>query len=344
MNVLVTGGMGYIGSHTCIALHQAGITPVIFDNLSNASAKVLDQLETITGQRFAFINSDIADAQALEQALRQSGAVAVLHFAASKAVGESTAQPLRYYRNNVASTVNLLEVMQKVGIHQLIFSSSATVYGDPEYLPLDEQHPIRATNPYGWTKVMTEQILQDLCQAETDFLAVSLRYFNPVGAHPSGLLGESPQGIPNNLLPFVAQTAVGRRPFVSIYGTDYPTPDGSGVRDYLHVMDLARGHVAALLQHQADRGFHSYNLGTGQGYSVLEVLRAFEISAGRTIPYQLAARRPGDIACNYADASKAQQRLSWTAGHSLQQMTDDTWRWQSNYPQGLDFTTESADE
>jgi UDP-glucose 4-epimerase len=340
MKVLVTGGMGYIGSHTCIALHQAGITPIIFDNLSNASVKVLDQLETITGCRFEFIQGDIADADALEQALRHSQASAILHFAALKAVGESTAQPLRYYRNNVAATINLLEVMQKVGVHQLIFSSSATVYGDPQYLPLDEQHPIRATNPYGWTKVMTELVLQDLCLAWPQLLAVSLRYFNPVGAHPSGLLGESPQGIPNNLLPFVAQTAVGRRPFVSVYGTDYPTPDGSGVRDYLHVMDLAQGHVAALLQHQTDSGFHPYNLGTGQGYSVLEVLQAFAKSAGKDIPYQLAPRRPGDIACNYANASKAQQLLQWTASHSLQQMTDDTWRWQSNYPQGLEFADE----
>lgn len=343
MKVLVTGGMGYIGSHTCVALLEAGITPIIFDNLSNASRKVLDQLQAITGQTVAFIQGDIADAKALELALVESGACAVLHFAALKAVGESTAQPLRYYRNNVAATVNLLEVMQQVGVQQLIFSSSATVYGDPEYLPLDEQHPIRATNPYGWTKVMTEQVLQDLCQADPQFLAVSLRYFNPVGAHPSGLLGESPQGIPNNLLPFVAQTAVGRRPFVSVYGTDYPTPDGSGVRDYLHVMDLARGHVAALLHHQTDHGFHPYNLGTGQGYSVLDVLKAFSTSAGFDIPYQVAPRRPGDIACNYADASKARQQLQWTAGHSLQQMTDDTWRWQTNYPQGLEVQTESAD-
>lgn len=344
MKVLVTGGMGYIGSHTCIALLQAGITPVIFDNLSNASHKVLDQLATITGQAVAFIQGDIADESALEQALRQSDASAVLHFAALKAVGESTAQPLRYYQNNVASTITLLQVMQRVGVRQLIFSSSATVYGDPEYLPLDEQHPIRATNPYGWTKVMTEQILQDLTAADPQFCAVSLRYFNPVGAHPSGLLGESPQGIPNNLLPFVAQTAVGRRPYVSVYGSDYPTPDGSGVRDYLHVMDLAQGHVAALVHHASDHGFHAYNLGTGQGYSVLEVLKAFSASAGFDIPYQLAARRPGDIACNYADASKARQQLQWRADHSLQQMTDDTWRWQTNYPQGLDFQTESVDE
>lgn len=350
MKVLVTGGMGYIGSHTCVALLEAGITPVIFDNLSNASSKVLDQLKTITGQTVAFIRGDIADPKALKLALMDSGISAVLHFAAAKAVGESTAQPLRYYRNNVAATLTLLEIMQQAGVQKLIFSSSATVYGDPEYLPLDEQHPIRATNPYGWTKVMTEQILQDLCKADPQFLAVSLRYFNPVGAHPSGLLGESPQGVPNNLMPFVAQTAVGRRPFVQVFGYDYPTPDGSGVRDYLHVMDLARGHVAALLQHQshqpsgqAAQGFHAYNLGTGQGYSVLEVLKAFSASAGFDIPYQLAPRRPGDIACNYADASKAQQQLQWTAGHSLQQMTDDSWRWQTNYPQGLDIDTESAD-
>lgn len=342
MKVLVTGGMGYIGSHTCIALHQAGITPVIFDNLSNASRRVLQQLTRITGSQFDFIQGDINDTAALEQALRQSGATAVLHFAALKAVGESTTQPLAYYHNNVAGSLNLLRVIQKVGVRQLIFSSSATVYGNPDYLPLDEQHPIRATNPYGWTKVMTEQILQDFCRAEPGFLAVSLRYFNPVGAHPSGLLGESPQGIPNNLLPFVAQTAVGRRPYVSVYGSDYPTADGTGVRDYLHVMDLAQGHVAALQHHQQDSGFHPYNLGTGRGYSVLEVLRAFENSAGKTIPYQLAPRRPGDIACNYADASKAQHVLAWSAGYSLQQMTDDSWRWQTNYPQGLDINNHST--
>jgi len=343
MKVLVTGGMGYIGSHTCIALHAAGITPIIFDNLCNASRNVLQQLQRITGETFAFIQGDVNDAAALEQAFAKSGATAVLHFAALKAVAESTAIPLTYYHNNVAGSVTLLQTMQKVGVRQIIFSSSATVYGDPDYLPLDEHHPIRATNPYGWSKVMTEQILQDLCAADPKFLAVSLRYFNPVGAHPSGLLGESPQGVPNNLLPFVAQTAVGRRPFVNVYGSDYPTPDGSGVRDYLHVMDLASGHVAALLRHQTEPGFHPYNLGTGQGYSVLEVLKAFSASAGFDIPYQLAPRRPGDIACNYADASKAQQQLQWTANHSLQQMTDDTWRWQTNYPHGLDLNTESAD-
>lgn len=354
MKVLVTGGMGYIGSHTCIALSEAGITPVIFDNLSNASRRVLDQLAILTGCAPEFIQGDINDAVALEHALRTSQAQAVLHFAASKAVGESTALPLSYYRNNVAGTLTLLEVMAKVAVHSMIFSSSATVYGDPAYLPLDEQHPIRATNPYGWTKVMTEQILQDYCRAKPEFLAVSLRYFNPVGAHPSGLLGESPQGIPNNLLPFVAQTAVGRRPFVSVYGDDYPTPDGTGVRDYLHVMDLAQGHVAALLQHHqrgepssaalAQTGFHPYNLGTGQGYSVLEVLNAFSRSAGKDIPFQRAPRRPGDIACNYANTSKAEQLLQWRAKCSLQQMTDDTWRWQSKYPQGLDSTDELSNE
>jgi UDP-glucose 4-epimerase len=340
MKVLVTGGMGYIGSHTCIALYEAGIMPVIFDNLANSSIKVLDQLKQITGHDFEFIQGDLADTEAIRQALRQTEASAVLHFAALKAVGESAAQPLRYYNNNVAATINLLEVMRDMGVNKLIFSSSATVYGDPQYLPFDEQHPIRAASPYGWSKIMTEQVLQDLCFASKEFLAVSLRYFNPVGAHPSGLLGESPQGIPNNLLPFIAQTAVGRRPFVNVYGSDYPTPDGSGVRDYLHVMDLAKGHVAALLYHQADQGFHTYNLGTGQGYSVLEVLRAFSISAGKEIPFKLAPRRQGDVASYYADASKARRLLGWTAQHSLQHMTDDTWRWQSNYPQGLEFADE----
>lgn len=340
MKVLVTGGMGYIGSHSCIALYEAGITPVIFDNLVNSSIKVLEQLKKITGTSIEFIEGDVSDAVALEQALRQTNASAVLHFAALKAVGESTEQPLRYYQNNVAATLTLLEAMQKVGVNKIIFSSSATVYGDPQYLPFDEQHPLRATSPYGWSKIMAEQVVNDLCCAASDFLAVSLRYFNPVGAHPSGLLGESPQGTPNNLLPFIAQTAVGRRPFVKVYGSDYPTPDGSGVRDYLHVMDLAKGHVAALLHHQADKGFHTYNLGTGQGHSVLEVIRAFSVSAGKEIPFTLAPRRAGDVACYYADATKANQLLGWTAEHSLQQMTDDTWRWQSNYPQGLEYSDE----
>lgn len=265
MKVVVTGGTGFIGSHTCLALHQAGIEPVLLDNLSNSSSKVLEQLAKISGQRFQFIEGDIADSQLMQQVLQQHQPQAVLHFAALKAVGESTQQPLRYYQNNVAATLSMLQSMQQCGVTQLVFSSSATVYGDPDYLPIDEQHPIRATSPYGWSKVMVEQLLQDLVQADPNWLAITLRYFNPVGAHPSGLLGESPNGIPNNLLPYIAQTAVGKRPFVSVYGSDYDTKDGTGVRDYIHVMDLAHGHVAALLKLQQQQGFHAFNLGTGQG-------------------------------------------------------------------------------
>lgn len=336
MKVLVTGGMGYIGSHTCIALHKAGITPVIYDNLSNASVKVLDQLETITGVRFDFIEGDIRDVKSFGDALAAHDIEGVFHFAALKAVGESTEQPLRYYENNVSGTVSMLQVMQEKGVKRIVFSSSATVYGDPQYLPLDENHPISATNPYGWTKVMVEQVLADLCVADKDNLAIALRYFNPVGAHPSGLLGESPTGIPNNLMPFIAQTAVGKREFVSVFGDDYDTPDGTGVRDYIHIMDLADGHVAAFVAHKADTGFLPYNLGTGQGYSVLDVIKAFSASSGVDVAYKISPRRPGDIASNYANASKAKEKLGWEAKLDMKAMTDDTWRWQSKYPNGME--------
>ena len=336
MKVLVTGGMGYIGSHTCIALHEAGITPVIYDNLSNASARVLDQLEKITGTRFEFILGDIQDEQQFKLALKHTKAEAVFNFAALKAVGESTEQPLRYYQNNVSGTLSMLQNMQDEGVNHIIFSSSATVYGEPDYLPIDEKHPIRATNPYGWTKVMVEQAMQDVCNANSQFMGIALRYFNPVGAHPSGLLGESPNGIPNNLMPFIAQTAVGKRDVVNIFGDDYDTEDGTGVRDYIHVLDLAKGHVAAFMQHKTDTAFHAYNLGTGQGYSVLDMINAFSASANKDIPYKIAPRRAGDIACNYADATKAQNTLNWYAELTLSDMTNDTWRWQTNYPSGLE--------
>ncbi|WP_440877430.1 UDP-glucose 4-epimerase GalE [Thalassotalea sp. PLHSN55] len=336
MKILVTGGMGYIGSHTCIALHKAGYTPVIYDNLSNASIKVLDQLEVITGARFDFIEGDILDKAHFKAALVENNIEAVFHFAALKAVGESTEQPLRYYQNNVSGTVAMLEVMKEVGVNRIIFSSSATVYGDPQYLPIDEKHPISATNPYGWTKVMVEQILADNCASDDNALAIALRYFNPVGAHPSGLLGESPSGIPNNLMPFIAQTAVGKREFVSVFGDDYNTPDGTGVRDYIHIMDLAEGHVAAFSAHKQDSGFLPYNLGTGQGYSVLEVIKAFSASSGVDVAYKMAPRRPGDIASNYAEASLAKEKLGWTAKLDIKAMTDDTWHWQSKYPNGLE--------
>lgn len=336
MNVLVTGGLGYIGSHTCIALLEAGITPVIIDDLSNASSKVLAQLFSITGKEITFYQGDIGDSALVERVLNAHNIDVVFHFAALKAVGESTEQPIRYYQNNVAKTLTLLDTMAKVNVTNIVFSSSATVYGEPQYLPIDEKHPISATNPYGWSKVMVEQALHDLCAANSQWLAIPLRYFNPVGAHKSGLIGESPKGIPNNLMPFIAQTAVGKREKVSIFGHDYETNDGTGVRDYIHITDLAKGHVDAFIAHQKDTGYKPYNLGTGQGYSVLEMINAFSKAAGKDIPYVLAERRAGDIACNYADASLAKQQLGWTASLGLEEMTQDTWRWQTQYPNGLE--------
>ena len=336
MKVLVTGGLGYIGSHTCVALHQAGITPVILDNLSNSSEKVLTQLSKITAENFPFYQGDISNVSLLAKIFVEHKIEAVFHFAALKAVGESTEQPLRYYQNNVSNTLTLLETMAKHKIMKFIFSSSATVYGEPQYLPIDEKHPISATNPYGWSKVMVEQALADLCHSDNDWLTIPLRYFNPVGAHPSGLIGESPKGIPNNLMPFIAQTAVGKREKVQVFGQDYDTADGTGVRDYIHISDLARGHVDAFIAHKNDTGFKPYNLGTGSGYSVLEMIEAFSKAANKEIPYQIADRRPGDIACNYANASLAKEKLGWQTKLGLDDMTKDTWNWQTKYPSGLE--------
>ena len=334
MNVLVTGGMGFIGSHTCISLLSQGITPIIYDDLSNSNVNVLKHLKMITVHSFEFINANIANKEVLKNTLLQYDIKAVFHFAAFKAVGESTIYPLQYYQNNIANTLSLLEVMNEVNVKKIIFSSSATVYGDPNYVPIDENHPISATNPYGQTKVMMEQILSDLCDSDPQWLAITLRYFNPVGAHPSGLLGESPKGIPNNLMPYIAQTAVGTRTCVNIFGNDYPTVDGTGVRDYIHIMDLADGHVAAF-QTQCDKaGFKMFNLGTGKGYSVLEVIESFSNSSNKEIPYQFSPRRSGDVACNYASTDLAKKELGWQAKFSLSDMTDHTWLWQSNYPNG----------
>ncbi|MAN50403.1 MAG: UDP-glucose 4-epimerase GalE [Marinimicrobium sp.] len=333
--ILVTGGAGFICSHTCIALHEAGFRPVILDNFSNASARVLDQLERITGQRFPLVRGDIRDADLLRDTFQRYCIDAVFHFAALKAVGDSVRQPLAYYENNVGGSIALLQVMQQCGVRRMVFSSSATVYGEPHYVPIDEAHPIGATNPYGWTKVMVEQLLRDVATADPDFLALALRYFNPVGAHESGLLGEDPLGTPNNLVPFIAQTAIGRREHVQVFGADYQTADGTGVRDYIHVMDLAEGHVAAFRTHRGDFGFKPYNLGTGRGSSVLEVINAFEKSCGSRIPWKAAPRRPGDVAVNWADPALAVKRLNWQARRDLQTMTDDVWRWQSAYPNGL---------
>lgn len=334
MRVLVTGGMGYIGSHTCIQMLAAGMTPVILDNLYNSKPTVLSRIEKVTGERLKFIEGDIRDKALLVDVLKSNDIEAVIHFAGLKAVGESVEKPLQYYDNNVNGSLVLVAAMQEAGVKSLVFSSSATVYGDPASVPITEDFPTSATNPYGRSKLMVEECLTDFQAANPDWSITLLRYFNPVGSHPSGDLGEDPQGIPNNLMPFVSQVAVGRRDYLSVFGNDYPTIDGTGVRDYIHVMDLADGHVAALEKVGNKSGLHIYNLGTGNGSSVLEMVRAFEVASGKTIPYQIAARRPGDIAECWANPQKAQNELGWTATRSLEQMTEDTWRWQSQNPKG----------
>ncbi|MGL4225506.1 UDP-glucose 4-epimerase GalE [Vibrio misgurnus] len=334
MKVLVTGGMGYIGSHTCIQMIQAGMTPVILDNLYNSKATVLARIEQVTGVRPQFVLGDVRDQTLLVEVMQQQQIEAVIHFAGLKAVGESVQKPLEYYDNNVHGSLVLVAAMREAGVKSLIFSSSATVYGDPASVPITESFPTSATNPYGRSKLMVEECLNDFQQANPDWSITLLRYFNPVGSHPSGLLGEDPQGIPNNLMPFVAQVAVGRREHLSVFGSDYPTKDGTGVRDYIHVMDLADGHIAALQKVGTQAGLHIYNLGTGKGYSVLEMVKAFETAAGRAVPYQLVERRAGDIAECWADPTKAAQQLGWQATRTLDEMTQDTWRWQSNNPQG----------
>lgn len=326
MKVLVTGGAGYIGSHTVVELLAAGNDVVIIDNLCNSKASVLDRLEHITGRQPRFIEGDIRDRAAVTKAL--DGCDAVIHFAGLKAVGESVAQPLRYYDNNVSGSVTLFAAMAAAGVKTLVFSSSATVYGDPHAVPIREDFPLSATNPYGRSKLMIEDILRDLIRSEPDWRIALLRYFNPVGAHASGIIGEDPNDIPNNLMPYVAQVAVGRLPQLSVFGNDYPTPDGTGVRDYIHVVDLAQGHLAALRALQPQAGIITVNLGTGRGYSVLEMVRAFEKASGRPVPYRIAARRAGDIAQCYADPSLARQLLDWRAERDIDSMCADTWRWQ----------------
>ena len=329
MKILVTGGLGYIGSHTCVELIAAGHEPVALDNLSNSSVAVLGRVEKITGRALAFVKADIRDRAALDAVFAQHAFDAVIHFAGLKAVGESVEQPLRYYDNNVAGSVTLFEAMQQRGVKTVVFSSSATVYGDPASVPISEHFPLSATNAYGRSKLMIEDILRDLIVADPSWRIALLRYFNPVGAHESGLIGEEPNGIPNNLLPYIAQVAEGRREKLSVYGDDYPTPDGTGLRDYIHVVDLALGHVKTLTKLATAPGVVTYNLGTGRGNSVLEMVRAFERASGKAVPYQIVARRPGDIAACYADASLAQQELGWTAERDIAQMCADSWRWQS---------------
>lgn len=335
MKVLVTGGAGYIGSHTCVELLEAGHEVVVADNLVNASEEAVARVEKITGKPLAFINIDTCDAAAVEKLFTQvTGIDAVIHFAALKAVGESVEKPLEYYQNNLDSALVVLNAMRKHGVRTFVFSSSATVYGDPASVPVQEDFPTSATNPYGRTKLFIEGILSDLCVADPSFCGVALRYFNPIGAHSSGLIGEDPNGIPNNLIPYIAQVAVGRLQKVSVYGNDYPTPDGTGVRDYIHVVDLACGHVSALEHLCGKPGHFVYNLGTGKGYSVLEVIKAFEEACGKTIPYTIAPRRAGDIAEVYGDASKAKKDLGWQTQYGIQQMCTDSWNWQKNNPNG----------
>ncbi|WGV98209.1 UDP-glucose 4-epimerase GalE [Vibrio sp. YMD68] len=334
MNVLVTGGMGYIGSHTCIQMIESGMTPIIFDNLYNSKSSVLERIEKVSGTRPKFVEGDVRDRDLLIQVLNEHNIESVIHFAGLKAVGESVEKPLEYYDNNVNGTLVLVDAMRQTNVKSLVFSSSATVYGDPASVPITEDFPTSATNPYGRSKLMVEECLADFQKANEDWSITLLRYFNPVGSHPTGLLGEDPQGIPNNLMPFVSQVAVGRREYLSVFGNDYPTSDGTGVRDYIHVMDLSDGHIAALNKVGEKQGLHIYNLGTGNGYSVLEMVSAFEAASGKPVPYKVVERRAGDIAECWADPSKAINDLEWSAKRSLEEMTQDTWRWQSSNPNG----------
>lgn len=334
MAILVTGGAGYIGSHTVLELLNSGNDVVVIDNLCNSSRESLRRLEALTGRSVTFYEADVCDRSALQTIFAQHAIDAVIHFAGLKAVGESTQIPLKYYQNNIAATLVLCEEMERAGVFRLVFSSSATVYGDPHTVPIQEHFPTSATNPYGRSKLMVEEMLRDIVAADPRWSVVLLRYFNPVGAHISGQIGEDPNGIPNNLLPYIAQVAIGRLKQLSVFGNDYPTPDGTGVRDYIHVVDLSLGHLKAL-QYIADRhGVFTFNLGTGQGYSVLEMVKAFEQASGRAVPYQVVARRPGDIAVCYAEPDLAAQELGWRAERGLPEMMADTWRWQSQNPNG----------
>ena len=339
--VLVTGGAGFIGSHTVIELLQSGYEVVVVDDLSNASVVALDRVRQIVGDeaasRLTFYEDNVLDRDALDRIFDEHPIDRVIHFAGFKAVGESVKKPVEYYHNNIESTLTLVDVMRNHGCKSIIFSSSSTVYGDPDKLPLTEESPKKAcTNPYGWTKWMIEQILTDLHTADPEWDVVLLRYFNPIGAHPSGLIGEDPKGIPNNLVPYVAQVAVGKLKAVQVFGDDYPTPDGTGVRDYIHVVDLAKGHVAALAWMNGKNGVEVFNLGTGKGTSVLEVIRAFSKACGKELPYVIKPRRGGDIAANWCDASKAERLMGWKAQYDIDDMCRDSWNWQSHNPNGFE--------
>ena len=335
MAILVTGGAGFIGSHTCVELLNAGYEVIVVDNLCNSSQESLRRVEKITGKHVKFYEADIRDTDTLNQIFDKESVECVIHFAGLKAVGESVAKPLEYYDNNISGTLRLCDVMRNHGIKNIIFSSSATIYGEPAFIPITEGCPKGVcTNPYGWTKWMLEQSLTDLHTADPEWNVVLLRYFNPIGAHKSGLIGEDPKGIPNNLMPYVAQVAIGKLECLGVFGNDYDTPDGTGVRDYIHVVDLAIGHVKALKKIQEKAGVSIYNLGTGTGYSVLDMVHAFEEASGRKVPYQIKARRAGDIASCYSDATKAKEELGWTAERGLKEMCEDAWRWQSQNPDG----------
>lgn len=335
MAVLVTGGAGYIGSHTCVELLNNGYEVVVMDNLYNSNEKALERVEQITGKKVKFYNADMLDQEAMNEIFEQETIDSVIHFAGYKAVGESVRKPLEYYHNNITGTLLLCDVMRKHGVKNIIFSSSATVYGDPAFVPITEECPKgQITNPYGQTKGMLEQILTDLHVSDPEWNIVLLRYFNPIGAHKAGIIGEDPKGIPNNLVPYIAQVAVGKLEKLGVFGDDYDTPDGTGVRDYIHVVDLARGHVKAMKKFEDKPEVRIYNLGTGNGYSVLQVLHAFEKACGKTLPYEIKERRPGDVAACYADPAKAKEELGWEAEYGIDEMCEDSWRWQSTNPNG----------
>lgn len=335
MKILVTGGAGYIGSHTCVELLEAGYDVVVVDNLYNASEKSIERVKEITGKELTFYQADILDEGALDKIFDKEKVDAVIHFAGLKAVGESVAKPLEYYKNNITGTLILCDVMRKHNVKNIIFSSSATVYGDPAFIPITEECPKGSpTNPYGWTKSMIEQILTDFHTADSDWNVILLRYFNPIGAHKSGKIGEDPKGIPNNLLPYVAQVAIGKLECLGVFGDDYDTPDGTGVRDYIHVVDLAKGHVKAIDKIKENPGVKIYNLGTGKGYSVLDIVKAFGKACGHEIPYVIKERRPGDIATCYSDASLAKKELGWEAEYGIEEMCADSWNWQKMNPDG----------
>ncbi|MBR5650532.1 UDP-glucose 4-epimerase GalE [Pseudobutyrivibrio sp.] len=335
MAILVTGGAGFIGSHTCVELQQAGYDVVVYDNLCNSSEESLKRVEALTGKAVKFYKGDILDRDRLNEVFEKEDIDSCIHFAGLKAVGESVQKPWEYYENNIAGTLTLVDVMRQHNCKNIIFSSSATVYGDPAEIPITENCPKgQCTNPYGWTKSMLEQILTDIQKADSEWNVVLLRYFNPIGAHPSGTMGENPNGIPNNLMPYITQVAVGKLPELGVFGNDYDTPDGTGVRDYIHVVDLAKGHVKALKKIEDNSGLSIYNLGTGVGYSVLDIVKNFEEANNIKIPYSIKPRRAGDIATCYSDATKAEEELGWTAEYGIKEMCADSWRWQKNNPNG----------